>query len=132
MQNVKASIPAIVFLLSRESARINKICSVKNIPACTNLSKDTNSSQEMCGIALPGILHKPKMMSVQIMKGRNFFIYTNFVMLNLFQHSLIFGSGDWLRATPKQVQGDGLFCYYPLANSSFAFSQFTKLHQSLI
>ena len=38
--------------------------------ACTNLSKESSSNQLMCGIDLPGILHKANITEAQAKAGK--------------------------------------------------------------
>ena len=46
----------------------------KKIDACTNLSKLNNSSQFEVGIYFPGVQHKIKMTSVQIIENQSDFL----------------------------------------------------------
>lgn len=46
-----------------------KICNTKKIEACTNLSKESSSSQEICGMDFPGILHKASITKNQMIAG---------------------------------------------------------------
>ena len=69
MQNIRISHFIFAKLGEKINARIIKICNPKNIEACTNLSKESNSSQEICGMDFPGILHKASITKNQIIAG---------------------------------------------------------------
>lgn len=69
MQNIRISHFNFTNEVEKTNARIVKICNPKNIEACTNLSKESNSSQDICGMDFPGILHKASITKNQIIAG---------------------------------------------------------------
>ncbi len=56
------------------TTRNNKLFKIKNMVACTHLSKLNNSNQLTLGIKWPGVAHKAKMTAAHIIENTKLFL----------------------------------------------------------